>query len=305
MVLDTKDIVDASVEETVRKAEKLGKEQYEEFVDERLIQGKVPITEVITKNKLPLFSRPPMKHPSKQKMKIAALKSDCALFSRLYVACQTRDGDLDKFFTHENQAAPPSLSVGGGLRLGTKADLLQCLALEDKQSVNAPVVDAKLYDGAAIVQMLHPGAEKTFQEYADNVFCSYVSSQLATTQRVDLIWDVYIADSLKSSTREKRGKGKRRHVASSTVIPKNWRDFLRVDENKSELFHFLSQQIVLLPTSQGKAIYTTDGMSVLSTGSQDLASLAPCSHEEADTRLFLHALDAVQKGCRKLCVHTV
>lgn len=247
-----------------------------------------------------------MKHLSKQKLKIASLKSDCALFSRLYVACQTRDGDLDKFFIHENQAAPPSLSVGGGLRLGSKADLLQCLALENKQSVNAPIVDAKLYDGAAIVQMLQPGTAKTFQEYADNVFSTYMLSQLATAWRVDLVWDVYIADSLKSSTREMRGKGKRRHVASSTMIPKNWREFLRVDENKTELFHFLSQKVVLLPTSEGKAIYATDGMGVLSTpDSQDVGSLAPCSHEEADTRLFLHALDAVRKGCRKLCIRTV
>ena len=121
IVLDTRDFVDASVRETVRNAETLGKEQYEVFVDERLIQGKIPTTEVISKNKLALFSRPPVKRPSMQKMKIASLKSDCV-------------------FTHENQAAPPSLSVGGGLRLGTKADLLQCLALEEKQSVNAPVV---------------------------------------------------------------------------------------------------------------------------------------------------------------------
>ena len=163
-----------------------------------------------------------MKRPSKQKMQIASLKSDCALFSHLYVACLTRDGDLDTFFTYENQAAPPSLSVGGGLRHGTKADLLQCLASEETQSVNAPIIDAKLYDGAAKVQMLNPGTAKTFQGYADNVFSSYVASQLEAAQRVDLVWDVYIADSLKSSTREKRGKGRRRHVASSTMIPKNW-----------------------------------------------------------------------------------
>ncbi len=61
------------------------------------------------------------------------------------MACQTRAGDLDKLFTYENQAAPPSLSVGGGLHL---ADIFQCLALEEKQSVNA---HAKLYDGAAVV----------------------------------------------------------------------------------------------------------------------------------------------------------
>ena len=31
----------------------------------------------------------------------------------------------------------------------------------------------------------------------------------------------------------------------------------------------------------------------------------PCSHEEADTRLFLHMADAVKKGYRKLLVRTV
>ena len=94
----------------------------------------------------------------------------------MYVSCQTRDGDLDTFFTHENQAAPPSLSVGGKLRLGTKADLLHCLDLEEKQSVNTPIVDVKLFDGAAIVQILKPGTAKTFQEYADMVFVSYMST---------------------------------------------------------------------------------------------------------------------------------
>ncbi len=37
----------------------------------------------------------------------------------------------------------------------------------------------------------------------------------------------------------------------------------------------------------------------------DMTYLAPCSHEEADTRLLLHAADAVQKGFRKVCIRTV
>jgi len=37
----------------------------------------------------------------------------------------------------------------------------------------------------------------------------------------------------------------------------------------------------------------------------DLNNLAPCYHEEADTRLFLHAADAIKKGSRKLCIRTV
>ena len=36
----------------------------------------------------------------------------------------------------------------------------------------------------------------------------------------------------------------------------------------------------------------------------DLTNIAPCSHEEADTRLFLHVAHAVQKGYRKLSLHS-
>jgi len=307
LVLDTKDIMDASVAETVRKVESLGEDQYKSFVDERLDQPTKPITDTLPKNKLPLFSRPPVKTQSKQKMQLAALKSDCNLFSRLYVSCQTRDGDLDQFFTHENQAAPPSLSDRGKLRSCTnKADLLRCIESDETDSPAIPVVDAVFLDGAAIVQMLSPGTSKTFQDYADGVFVPYVSTQLAKTRRVDVIWDVYLPDSLKGTTRQKRGKGVRRRVVPTTVIPKNWKDFLRVDENKTELFSFLSEQVTRLPTENDKEIYATHGRVVLcSTGQSDLTNLAPCSHEEADTRLLLHVSDAVQKGSTKVTIRTV
>jgi hypothetical protein len=54
------------VAETVRKIETLGEEQYTNFVTERLEQCKTPVTETLPKNKLPLFSRPPVKIQSKQ-----------------------------------------------------------------------------------------------------------------------------------------------------------------------------------------------------------------------------------------------
>ena len=72
---------------------------------------------------------------------------------------------------------------------------------------NAPVVDAKLLDGAVVVQMLNPGAVKTFQEYADKVFLPYVFQQLSSTQRLDIIWDEYIPNSLiKRCDQAKRGQ---------------------------------------------------------------------------------------------------
>ena len=98
----------------------------------------------------------------------------------------------------------------------------------------------------------------------------------------------------------KGGKGTRKRVAPSTVLPKNWKDFLRVDENKTELFAFMSREAVNLPLPQDKELYATDGSGVLcSPAESHLAGLAPCSHEEADTRLLLHVADAVQKGVQK------
>ena len=195
------------------------------------------------------------------------------------------------------------MSSGGKLRLGVKADLLHCLEKDLPEETGVPMVDAAILDGAAVVQMLNPGTSNTFQEYADAVFVPYVSAQLKKTNRVDIVWDIY---SLKSTTKEKRGKGIRKRVASSTQMPTKWKDFLRVDANKTELFSFLSQESARLSTEDGKEVYATHGREVLcSSEESDLANLAPCSQEEPDTRLLLHVVDAVQKGSKKVVIRTV
>ena len=159
--------MDTQVAETVKRIETLGEEQYTKFVTERLEQCTIPVT--LLKNMLPLFSRPPVKIKSKQKAQLAALKSDCGLFSRLYISCQPRDGDIVNFFSHENQAAPPAQSTGGKMRFGVKADLLRCLESDLLETNSAPVLD-----GAAVVQMLNPGTSRTLKE---RVFAPYISTR--------------------------------------------------------------------------------------------------------------------------------
>ena len=95
-------------------------------------------------------------------------------------------------------------------------------------------------------------------------------------QRLDIIWDEYVPNSLKATTREKRGRGIRRRVQSLTTVPKNGKEFLRVDENKKELFSFLSRRSKSLPSPLRV----------------DTSSLTPCNHEEADTRILFHAANA-------------
>ena len=155
-VLDTRDIADSKVVETVRTVEQLGKE----FVTKRLQERTTPLFDTIQKNKLPLFNSPrATKEKSSNKLKIASLKSNCSLFSRLYVSCQVRDGDLEGFFGHENQSFPPSLSQYGKLRSGTKSDLLSCLEKNGPVQTQSPSLEALLLDGVAIVNMLNLSLE--------------------------------------------------------------------------------------------------------------------------------------------------
>ena len=74
----------------------------------------------------------------------------------------------------------------------------------------------------------------------------------------------------------------------------------------TELFGFLSREAIRLPIADGNEMYAKCGTEVLcSPAESDLTSLAPCSHEEADTRMLLHVADAVQKGTRKVAIRTV
>jgi len=71
---------------------------------------------------------------------------------------------------------------------------------------------AKVFDGAAIIHALPTKQAVTFDEYGNKVFLSWMKQQLSDSGRIDMVWDKYIAHSLKESAREKRGKGIRRKV---------------------------------------------------------------------------------------------
>ena len=94
---------------------------------ERLVDRSKSLNDVIRCNKLPLFTATRTKTSLKGKQQLAYTKNDSERFSRLYIACQTRDDNLDEFFKHENRAYPPALSQNGRLRFDTKADLLELL----------------------------------------------------------------------------------------------------------------------------------------------------------------------------------
>ena len=63
--------------------------------------------------------------------------------------------------------------------------------------------DCIVLDGAVIVHVLPTTEASTFCEYADKIFIPYLSKQLEHATRIDVVWDTYLPNSLKESTREK------------------------------------------------------------------------------------------------------
>ena len=131
----------------------------------------------------------------------------------------------------------------------------------------------------------------------------YVRAQLRHVKRLDIVWDDYFQTSLKATTRGNRGTGVQRQVASNNQLPRNWKEFLRTDENKRELFKFLADCIASVEVE--KQIISIYGKEVKSILPRDnTSSLAPCTHEDADTRMLLHVQDAVQQGYEKVVIRT-
>ena len=302
LVLNTRECAAENVVTSECTIEEVGKRQFETFKREVLEERTKPIGTAIKRNSLPLFST--TKHKVRSSTyKIKAIKNDVGLFSRLYISTQQHEGDLDEFFAHENHAYPPSISNFGKLRLGDKSDLLKMLQDTGTKPDDCRF-ECKIFDGGALIHFLSPkNATLLFSEYSHQIFLPFLERELSTVKRVDVVWDRYLTDSLKNCTREKRGPGVRVKVGPQARVPKNWNAFLRDSTNKDELFNYLSEEVDHVQWDCSREIYITKGSLVIAKGGGK--PMFDCTHEEADTRVIVHLLHALENGQSRVEIRTV
>ena len=142
LTLDTKVLMNKDAIQTVNAVEEIGQRQFSKFVEDRLKSASnKPLSDIVSTIKLALYSIPQAKQRSRSKEQCASLKTNCTLFSRLYIACQARQSNLDSFFEHENQACPPSISNMDQLLQGSKSDLMECLTNSSQSASIHPGID--------------------------------------------------------------------------------------------------------------------------------------------------------------------
>ena len=87
-------------------------------------------------------------------------------------------------------------------------------------------------------------------------------------------------------------------------IPGNWSEFLRDSTNKAELFKYLSGEVMQQFHSGGDVYITMSyGTTVGHVGPGEEMT-AVCNQEEADTRIILHIIHALNCGFCSILIRT-
>jgi len=292
---------------SVLNLESLGQEQYNTFRKNVLESGDTLLTAPIKRNNLLLLHEKKMQRRTAIKVKLQHFKDHAELCGHAGLCCIRQPwGNIEECFRHECSPYPPALSSAGRLNSCTKSDVLSCIMEFSKSSaisVDEELVAQNVYDfivsagGALIHSLLSTSVQgMKFDSYFDMVFCPRLRHDLKRSSRVDIVWDQYRALTIKGGTiiliREKRGTGTRQRVSASAKVPGNWHKFLADIDNKKELFSFLSIKTAEENYTDDKVVYITAGDQVHHVGNSPPMEL--CNHEEADTRVLVHLLHALQ-----------
>ena len=157
---------------------------------------------------------------------------------------------------------------------------------------DSPNVDMKAVDGPAFVNMNPPKSSRTFCDYCKEL--KQKASNIAyDVQRLDLVFNIYLPNSLKIQMRDIKGIGIWVSVRKYTPLLKNFNVFERNDVNKTELFQMLVETFISI--AQPIIVATSLGH-ILTNSLADISRIYPCNHEEADTRHIIHVLDGSNNG---------
>lgn len=211
--LDTRVVIEKKGRDILYALEENGVKLYRDFVNNRLAERTKSLYDSVPKQHTNIFTT--RKKTAGPSTTLSTLKEDVHLFSRLFIISTARDLDLNEFFQYENNNFPPSLSLNGDLRPGLKAQLttiLEKLVLSDV--CGTPICSGVVFDGAALAYLVKPKPNlSTFEDYCDTQLKPYLLTvaKEVKAERIDLVWDMYAAKSLKATTRDNRGSGLRQH----------------------------------------------------------------------------------------------
>ena len=303
------DLVTPEIQDSLLSAELLGHEQMQVFVARRLCEPSdsdqhLNLKSPIHKNRAKTFSSLyEVVQPCRGKQD--TIKVDRNILQRLITAYRAgREVHLENILQHELMAVPLSLATtSGSLHSTNKSVMANILTQQVEVPANITVVEPSclLIDGQALVMALgKPTDIATFGQYADT-FTNTVFRMGANFGRIDVVFDRYQQESIKTGTRTKRNQRHRpvrRMMENDPLVPlpSDWSSFMALEENKADLALLLSSHLIEHSRRVESVVVTAGGFveatTVKSSHPELDISFLRADHEEADTRLILHCVHA-------------
>ncbi|XP_065197855.1 uncharacterized protein LOC135829379 [Sycon ciliatum] len=294
-------------------AESRGHKAFTAFLSERLLSGasEKQFHDPLKKLQLKTFTLKKQKKKTPGSGQAEILRSDRSTFSRIALIAQTRQMDMRHVLSYPLGPLPWALATTSGSLVKTSKSALLPL-LTDKAIVDDsthPHDGALIVDAMALLRSMKTSSlPSTFAEYAECILdrlCKF----FARYARVDFVVDTYRDMSIKNLERSSRAASGtlRQHITGADQrLPRQFAKFLAVGDNKEELIAFLAVQwqrpaMVEKVPEQRELVVTSGSSCVMIKRQAGATSVVPvpdleCSHEEADTRLLLHASHAGSAG---------
>ncbi|XP_071812536.1 uncharacterized protein [Apostichopus japonicus] len=309
-------IASADVCSDLMNAYTKGDEAFINFSKTRL-QGDIYLNKTLSKMKLKTFADVG-KATVNMNGKEVALKSDRELLARLIIIGRVRKVDQRNMLTFSLSLYPPALAKLNGCLVKTnKASLLHHLekSPEASPTVELPKECVWIVDGMAKLQQLNSKTmPDTIGQLAKKILRDLVYLARSTGSNIiHFVTDTYPAMSIKGAERKRRaasGSQRIKITKPDQPVPKQWKKYLANGFNKEQLVNFLFDSwstygeedlkgisVYIAHAEQCHLITASNG----TTNIQEVPELH-CTHEEADTRMLLHAKYASDMGSKDIVI---
>ena len=288
----------------------IGQSKFEQFTQESISGNLKPFHDPIKKTKITMFKDMTKSTKMANNGKSAVIDANRNILGKLLAISAKHEKriDFEVALSYTLSTTPLSLPNPDGSRRATqKSKFLGVLSsFQDEPGAQTEVVDADVFviDFIAQVRIITKAVPDTYEELAIKLLQSIPKGY----SRVDLVADTYRRASIKTAERSKRGVASKVTIKSEkSKIPRNFTSFMMNSKTKCRLIDIIFDFIIkeraccLQILRASKILLSRDGEcdEVTSSAVNRLDHLSG-NQEEADTKVILHTLDALDKYDSKI-----
>ena len=288
----------------ILKVHATGRNLAQTFIDKRLCSNGILFHHPISRNKFTTFSNCKHKVAIKNNS-IKAVEVNRNILATL-VSYNIRTGksiDFEKALMYPLSPVALSLCNADGTKRQTNKSKLAKSILAYTTDESTPDVikteTAYIIDLMAVIRTM-----KDVPDTFEDLSWKLAKSLPTGFKRIDIVADTYQQNSIKNAERAKRGSSEKLIIKSSkSKIPRNFNNFLSNGENKTRMINLIfetltEEKVKVLNLLKSTRLYlSNDNTCTLLTLSDTLVIEDLCSNqEEADTKLVLHALHAINES---------